>query len=107
MQPARLHFLYSNHKNKNMKTYKLNSIVPVLAILFALTAAFANNATIQSKDARLILVQGYIRSNGLCIPGTPLCSNIAGNICTTSNGTQMWGINAQGQCVLEIYKAPQ
>lgn len=72
-----------------MKTLKLKFLMPVVAFMIAVAAAFATQANGQEDFA---LVQGYIYQNGVCEEnGT--CSNSKSAICTDNLGRTIF---AQG-----------
>lgn len=82
---------------------KSKSISLVLIVL-AIAGAFTTQAKNRNSFA---LVQGYIKGNpqGTACQISILCSNTVNQLCMVGS-TQVWGKNANGQCILEVYKAP-
>lgn len=91
-----------------MKNYTLKKVIPLFVVLLSVFTALA---TSKPETAKLTLIQGYIRSNPLgtdCVQSI-MCSDVVSNICTVNgqpNGIQVWGKNAAGRCIIELYKIP-
>jgi len=70
-----------------MKNFKFRFLLPVMAFMLAIAAAFASQPDGLEESA---LVQGYILQNGVCTPhGT--CTNQGGLICRDTSGRQVYG----------------
>lgn len=82
-----------------MKNVKFKFLLPVMAFMFAIAAAFASQPAGQGEAA---LVQGYILQNGVCVPhGT--CTNTRDVICTDKTGSQVFGKNGGTSCLYPLY----
>lgn len=88
-----------------MKKYV--NILPVIIFLFTIAIAISANA-MDSKRQSLALVQGYIKTGpaGTICQVSILCSDSGGQLCKVGS-TQVWGKASNGQCILEVYKAPE
>ncbi|TXD81185.1 hypothetical protein ESY86_18605 [Subsaximicrobium wynnwilliamsii] len=87
-----------------MKTRKIQFLMPVLAIVFAMTSAFSTSGN--KGEAALSVIAGYIDSPSPCmVPVT--CSTIIGPICTNGlNGPQAFGKSNPNAtiCPLTVYR---
>lgn len=77
-----------------MKTVKIKFLLPVVAFMIAIAAAFATQADGQEDFA---LVQGYIYQNGVCVEHGK-CSNETAPICTDNTGRQVFSIGGPTGC---------
>ncbi|MFI1770565.1 DUF6520 family protein [Thalassobellus citreus] len=71
-----------------MKTFKFKLLIPVVAIIFALTSAFATS-TNTDVDA-LAVVDGYIDAPVPCTERIN-CSPTGNILCTNAQGQQAYG----------------
>lgn len=80
-------------------------VIPIAIVAIAIAGAFTTQAKNRNSFA---LVQGYIKGNpqGTACQISIWCSNTGNQLCMVGT-TQVWGKNANGQCVLEVYKAPE
>lgn len=81
-----------------MKTLKMKFVLPVMAFMFAIVAAFASHST---EDSSLALVDGYIYQNNICQPEVK-CQT-TGSIVCTHNGMQVFGKSGTNQCFRTLY----
>lgn len=86
---------------------KKSIIIPIAIVAIAIAGAFTTQAKNNEKNT-LVLVQGYIKGNpqGTACQISIWCSNTGNQLCMVGT-TQVWGKNANGQCILEVYKAPE
>lgn len=80
-----------------MKTTKIKLLMPLLAFMFGIVAAFA---TVPKPTIDNALVQGYIFQNGVCTPSVHC--NDEGKTPCTYGGKQVFGISATG-CLRMLY----
>lgn len=81
-----------------MKNLKLKFLLPMIAFMFAIVAAFASQ---KNEDDAFALEQGYIYINGVCQP-YGRCDNTQANICT-HNGFQVFGKSGGTTCSKTLY----
>ena len=82
-----------------MKTIKFKFLLPVVAFMIAIAAAFASQ-TDGMEDTTL--QQGYILQNNVCTPhGT--CTNEGDRICKDFSGQQVFGKIGSTSCVYPLY----
>ncbi|RFN60334.1 DUF6520 family protein [Marixanthomonas ophiurae] len=81
-----------------MKTKKRKLVLPLMAFLFAIAAAFA---TQENHEEDTALVPGYIRVNNVCQPAQE-CSTVFGEICTYQ-GKPVFGMTGSSDCNLPLY----
>lgn len=81
-----------------------SKLISLSLISLAIAGAFTTQAMNKSS---LVLVQGYIRGNpqGTTCQISILCSNTVNQLCMVGT-TQVWGKDASGKCILEVYRAP-
>lgn len=94
-----------------MKTRIPQFILPMLVVVFAITTAFNTNASASSKKTTAI-VTGYLQhigeeepceeSNECSTSGVTFCR--VGQVATNP---RLWNKNANGQCVIPLYKPAQ
>jgi hypothetical protein len=70
-----------------MRNFKFRFLLPVMAFMLAIAAAFASQPEGQAESA---LVQGYILQNGVCTPHGS-CTNDGDQICRDTSGRQVFG----------------
>ncbi len=81
-----------------MKRLKFRFLLPMVAFMFAIAAAFATQTDGQEDFAP---VQGYIYQNGVCVPnGT--CSNNKAAICTDNLGRIVFGLGGPTGCTQRL-----
>jgi len=81
-----------------MKTIKFKFLLPVVAFMIAIAAAFATQTDGQEDFA---LEQGYIYVDGVCQPHGK-CSGIVDLPCT-HNGLQVFGRSGPTSCLKTLY----
>ena len=91
-----------------MKTAFFKKILPALAIMLAIGGAFGTYAMSHSEGKSGNFV-GYIKNNlaGTDCSESTLCSYVNAELCTVNaipEGTQLWAQNAQGRCIVEVYR---
>ncbi|WP_142784074.1 DUF6520 family protein [Changchengzhania lutea] len=86
-----------------MKTFKFKLLIPVVAIIFALTSAFATSTS--SNVANLAIVDGYIDSPAPCTQKVD-CSPDGEILCTNAQGQQAFGkmFPSQTTCPLVVFR---
>lgn len=86
-----------------MKKTKIGVLIAFVAL--AIAGAFTTHAMNKSS---LVLVQGYIRGNplGTACQVSIWCSTTGNQLCMVGT-TQVWGKDAAGKCILEVYKVPE
>ncbi len=93
-----------------MKTHLLKMVIPAFAFLLAIAFSFASLAYTNKGDNGPIQ-QGYIHSSKKkpCQLSIRCDSRITGVICTTSDGTQVWGKETPGStvCTVTLYGAEE
>ena len=93
-----------------MKTHLLKMVLPAFAFLLAIAFSFASLAY-KDKRADGPVQQGYIHSSKKepCRLSVRCDSRITGIICTTSDGTQVWGKETPGStvCTVTLYGAEE
>lgn len=84
---------------------KGRKLIPLTFIALAIIGAFTTQAMNRSATT---LVQGYIRGNpqGTSCLASIWCSTDGNQICMVGT-TQVWGKSVNGQCILEVYRAPE
>lgn len=83
-----------------MKTMKRKFLVPVMACMLAIVAAFATQT---EKEENLAVVDGYIYVDNICQPEGQ-CQSL-GTIACTHNGMQVFGKSGSGtdECFRTLY----
>ncbi|GAA3573404.1 DUF6520 family protein [Snuella lapsa] len=86
-----------------MKTFKSKLLIPVVAILFALTSAFSTSAS--SKAVSMATIDGYTDAPVPCTERID-CSPTGDLVCTNAQGQQAYAKQFPGQttCPLIVYK---
>lgn len=86
-----------------MKTFKFKLLIPVVAILFAVTSAFTTSA-ISNVDV-LAVNDGYLITSSPC--SQPISCAPSGNeLCKNAQGVQAFGkyVESQTTCPRVMYK---
>ena len=87
-----------------MKTILYNPILPLAVMIITAIGALQGHGQ-QGKTKAL--VHGYINTiDGACLL-SDLCSTSGEQVCTVgyiSGGTRLWGKNANGVCILQLYR---
>lgn len=81
-----------------MKTIKMKFLLPVVAFMFAIAAAFATQTDGQEDFA---IEQGYIYIDGVCQP-YGRCDNTQAPLCT-HNGFQVFGKSGSTSCLKTLH----
>ncbi|WP_418637280.1 DUF6520 family protein [Winogradskyella sp.] len=81
-----------------MKSFKFKFLLPVMAFLMAIGAAFATQEDGQEDFA---LEQGYVYINEECQP-QGRCDNTQAQVCT-HNGFQVFGRSGPTKCLRTLY----
>lgn len=86
-----------------MKTKKVKFVIPVVAFMMAIGAAFATNAS-SSQEVSNYSWQGYIHNGPNCVSSIQ-CKPSGLQICTVEGSTQVFGMNQAGtKCNRILYK---
>ena len=86
---------------------RLSKFIPMAVVALALVGALSSFTT--SKDSKLAInIPGFVKVNPL---GTQcntsiMCSDDVAALCTVGT-TQIWGKDASGKCVVELYRNHQ
>lgn len=84
-------------------------IVPMLAVVLAVTSAFTTDFSKNSKKDAAI-VKGYLRldSEGTECEASNDCSTVFNTVnCHVGNipsGARLWNMNANSECIVPLYK---
>lgn len=87
-----------------MKTKFFKTVLPFLAVVLAITGAFAFNQV--PKEAALVDIYGVIPQGDECEDTNVLCTTInTGSFCTQGSSTLLYRMNAAGTaCPEQLYK---
>jgi hypothetical protein len=83
---------------------RLSKFIPMAVIAFGIVGALSSFTT--SKDSKLAInIPGFIKANplGTVCNTSVMCASDFDVLCT-SGTTQVWGKDASGKCVVELYR---
>lgn len=83
-------------------------MIPMAVIALGMFGALSSFTT--SKNSKVAInIPAFVKVNPLGTQCTTslMCSDDPGPICTSAAGTQIWGKNAAGKCVVELYRNHQ
>jgi len=86
---------------------RFSKFIPMAALALGLVGALSSFTTsTEAKDA--INIQGYLKANpfGTVCNTSIMCSDDIGPLCTVGS-TQVWGKDANGNCVVELKRNHQ
>ena len=85
-----------------MKTFR--KMIPIAFFALAIIGAFTTHA-MSTSSKKVANFQGYVKVNplGTICNTSIMCSDIPDAICTVGT-TQVWGKDASGKCVVELYR---
>ncbi len=92
-----------------MKTTFSKLVLPMLAMLFAVTAAFTTTHA-NGKDSAKTIKVGYLQTTGQQNPCEEIeaCSTVTSatfcRVGQVATGARLWDMNAQSKCTVPLYK---
>jgi hypothetical protein len=92
-----------------MKTTFSKLALPLLAVLFAVTAAFSTSYAHGKESAKAIKI-GYLQHPGAQVECEAIedCSTtVSATFCRVgqvSSGARLWDMNSQSKCTVPLYK---
>lgn len=87
---------------------RLSKFIPMAALALGLVGALSSFTV--SKNSKLAInIPAFVKVNPLGTQCTTslMCSDDPGPLCTSASGVQIWGKNASGNCVVELYRNHQ
>lgn len=87
---------------------RFSKFIPMAVVALALVGALSSFTV--SRDSKLAInIPAFVKVNPLGTQCTSslMCSDDVAAICTSATGVQIWGKDASGKCVVQLYRNHQ